>query len=213
MADIIFDTEGLNELTKKLDAMLSTDREMEKAVRGIISDVLKAVRAQLSSNASAGLQMKSDPHEAKRAIKTTVYRQILGGNVSILSKRKAGAMIDTWLPSTHTGRGGNRRKRGGRTKALQSYRGSDRGFILRFLNQGTDSRTIMNFQVDDRRGNVRRGSRGGDVSKYGKTVNTGNRGTITARNWFGSASQSVLQAKSQLLADLIDKLIEERIKA
>ncbi len=211
MADDI-EVIGLSELTKQLDALLSTDPDMEKAVRGIIRDVLNEARSELASRASEGLQMKSDPRQAYRAIKTTVYRQILGGNVSILSKRKAGTPQDSYLPKSHTGRGGNRRPRSGRTMKLQSYWGSDRGFILRFLNQGTDGRSIE-FKSNPKRGNVKRGSRGGDVTKYGKTVNTGTRGSIRARNWFGSASMRELKAAADNLAGMIEQLIAERIKA
>ena len=137
-----FKVVGLDAQMKQLDALLTKDPGMEKAVKGIIREALKMVRRKLSGGASAGLRMKNDPRQAYKAIKMAVYRRILGGNVSILQKRKAGAKHDMWLPSGHVGRGGNRRKRSQRTIDLQSYYGEDRGFILRFLNQGTQERAI-----------------------------------------------------------------------
>lgn len=204
---------GLNEQMKALDSLLTTDPTMEKALRDIIRDVFKEVREELSSRASSGLGMKSDPRQAYRAIKTTVYRQILGGNVSLLNKRRAGTPHDTWAQSSHTGRGGNRRKRSPRTIMLESYWGEDRGFILRFLNQGTGERKMIDFKTDPRRANVNQGSRGGDVTKYGKTVNTGSRGAIAPRNWFGNASLSVLQFEASALTKRIEELIAERFNA
>ena len=205
-----FDLEGFNELSKQLDRLLTSDPDMEKRLQGLIRDILKEARSELSGNAASGLQMQSDPRQAYRAIRSVVYRQILGGNVNILRKRKAGAPKDTWLPSSHTGRGGNRRTRGDRTKALQGYWGPDRGFILRFLNSGASNRAIKNFKTDPHRADVKRGSRGGDVSKYGKTVNTGARGNIAARNWFGNAGYYALVEAADKFTAYIENMIAEQ---
>lgn len=205
-----FDLEGFNELSKQLDRLLTSDPDMEKRLQGLIREILKEARSELSNNAASGLQMKSDPRQAYRAIRSVVYRQILGGNVNILRKRKAGSPHDTWLPSSHTGRGGNRRTRGDRTKQLQGYWGPDRGFILRFLNSGAVKRSIRNFKTDPHRADVKRGSRGGDVTKYGKTVNTGARGNIAARNWFGNAGQHALEQAADKFTAYIENMIAER---
>ena len=207
-----FVTVGLNEQLKELDKLLASDPEMEKALRELVREVLMEARGELAADARSGLQMKGDPRDAYRAIRTTVYRQLLGGNVNILRKRKAGDPRDIWLPSGHTGRGGNRRPRSGRTKRLQSYWGPDRGFILRFLNQGASDRHIEHFRKDAHRDQVQRGSHGGDVNKYGKTVNTGNRGSIRGRNWFGSASYKEMQEAAEALTAKIEQLIAERVK-
>ena len=56
-----------------------------------------------------------------------------------------------------------------------SYQGADRGFILRFLNAGTDIRT----------------------TRYG------NRGAIAPRNWFGHvAPYQMEQAAAELAAEI-----------
>lgn len=206
-----FEIVGLQEQMKQLDALLASNREMETEVRSIIRDVLKEARNSLSKQAESGLRMQSDPRQAYRAIRNTVYRQILGGNVNILNKRKAGRMTESLPNSPRQGRGGNRRPRTQRTKNLQSYAGPDRGFILRFLNAGTSDRVIQ-FHSDPRREKVQRGTRGGNVSKYGQTINTGNRGRIGSRDWFGNASLQAMQKASDNLARRIDELIQQRLK-
>jgi hypothetical protein len=47
------------------------------------------------------------------------------------------------------------------------------------------------------------------VDKWNKHPNTGNRGAIQARNWFGNASQKELQAVAGQMQILIDKIIKE----
>ncbi|MBQ8938365.1 MAG: hypothetical protein IJ066_11730 [Bacteroidaceae bacterium] len=201
-----FKVVGLDAQMKQLDALLTKDPDMEKAVKGIIRDALKIVRRKLSGGASAGLRMKNDPRQAYKAIKMAVYRRILGGNVSILQKRKAGAKHDMWLPSGHVGRGGNRRKRSQRTIDLQSYYGEDRGFILRFLNQGTQERAIKMQETTI-------GSNGKRKTRWvSRPKEYGNRGSISARDWFGSASLSELQGVVEYIESEIDLLIEERLK-
>ena len=62
-----------------------------------------------------------------------------------------------------------------------SYQGKDRGFILRFLNAGTAERSTR----------------------------FGNRGAISARNWFGSASQQELNMAADKLQVIIDRIIND----
>jgi hypothetical protein len=175
-----FDVDGLVEQRNELDRLLMGNPQMEKRVQGLIRKVLIRVRRALQDSIRFE---HGDPRQAYKAVRTTVYRRILGGNVNILRKKRAGAMGTYTSPRTlEPGqRGGNRRSRSERTAALQSYQGSDRGFILRFLNAGTQERSIQ-FHFDKHRPDVQRGSRGGDVKKYGTTTNTGARGHIEARN-------------------------------
>ena len=156
--------------------------------------------------------MQSDPRQAYKAVKMAVYKRILGGNVSILQKKRAsggGKYIAT--KTLRTGqRGGNRRLRSERTMKLESYVGSDRGFVLRFLNTGTKPRGI-NFTSDEAREHVHRGSQGGDLKKYGKTINTGNRGNIAPRNFFGNRSHMEMEQAAKNLEALIDNLLKEEL--
>ena len=183
MANISGDiyTEGFVELRKELDRMMMTNPEMEKKVQAIISDVLKQVRANMTQEAQS--VMASDPRHAARAVRSMVYRQILGGQVNILNKKRAGQPGNYEPLRTLQPRqvGGNRRPRSERTKRLQGYMGSDRGFVLRFLNAGTNTRD----------------------TKYG------NRGAIAATNWFGRRSQQAMEVASKNLANYIDELIKK----
>lgn len=213
MADIQNGTitiKGIDELEKKLTQMRTEDPTFEKRLRGAIREILKRARKELSGDAKENLQMQGDPRSAYKAVRSSVYKRLFGGQVNILPSRRAGAMSLYEPPRTLTAgqRGGNRRPRSKRTTDLMSYQGKDRGFILRFLNAGTGDRTI-NFKDDPSREYVDRGRRGGNLQKYGKTINTGRRGSIAARNWFGSASQREMQEAAGKLQEIIDKVINE----
>ena len=82
---------------------------------------------------------------------------------------------------------------------MMSYQGSERGFILRWLNDGmtkTNPRVIQ-FTENERR----------KVDKWNKHPNTGNRGAIGARNWFGSASQREIENAAANLDKMIDDIV------
>jgi len=195
---------GLSEFEKKL-AQLKTDNPgFEKRLRGVIRKVLGHARANLRKNAASGLQMKADPRHAYKAVRYAVYKRILGGQVNILNSRKAGAETGYNPPRTlRPGqRGGNRRIRSSRN--LNKYEGADRGFILRWLNNGmtkTNPRVIQFIENPHRR-----------VDKWNKHPNTGNRRVIKARNWFGNASLKELQNVAGEMQDIIDKIIKDEYK-
>lgn len=194
---------GLDELDKKL-AQLKTDSPgFEKRLRDVIRKILGKARANLRKDAADGLNMKSDPRHAYKAIRFAVYKKIFGGQVNILQSRKAGAETGYKSPRKGTsdpkGRGGNRRTRTSRN--LDKYEGVDRGFILRWLNGGmtkTNPRVIQ-FTENKRR----------HVDKWNKHPNTGNRGAIAARNWFRGASLQELQKVAGEMDELINKIIKE----
>ena len=194
---------GLQEQIKQLDALLASNPDMEKRMRRVISKVM--VKAQKRMQKDVGADMPHDPRNAAKAVRKAVYRRVLGGNINILRKRRATEGASNYTPkrTLRSGqRGGNRRLRSGRTIQLNSYQGSDRGFILFWLNSGTNNRNIEEFRKDPHRSAVKRGSQGGDLDKYGKTTNTGARGKIAARNVFASHIVS--------LGDFIDQeLIKE----
>ena len=182
-----FVVEGLQEQMKQLDALLASNPEMEKRMRRVISKVM--VKAQKWTQKEIAGDMPNDPRHAAKAVRKAVYRRILGGNINILRKSRATEAASNYEPTRtlKSGqRGGNRRLRSERTHRMDSYNASDRGFILYWLNSGTGTRQERGFRNDPHRSQVRRGSQGGDVNKYGKTTNTGARGSISARNVFAS---------------------------
>lgn len=204
MVDIKVDQQSVEQTNRALAALMVSSPETRKRIQKIIREELKEARKTLKSDAREA--MKSDPRKAYLAVRYSVYRKILGGNLNILASRRAGqraALIQdrTLQPGQ---RGGNRRPVSSRTDNLSTYYGKDRGFILRFLDSGTDNRVIP-FHADSSREHVHRGSQGGDISKYGKTINTGNRGSIAARNWFTNAAPEALAQMSARLEVIIDE--------
>ena len=175
------------EQQKVLEAALSTNPKTQKVLQKLIRKALMDVRPQLVSAARGA--MGSDPRGAAQGIRTSVYKKILGGNVNILNMRKKTGSPTSYEPprklQPHQ-RGGNRVPRGKRTDTVMHYGPHDRQWILRFINSGTSERMA--------------GTRGGRLS--------GNRGSIAARNFFGSAASSALAKAADNLAHMIDTELE-----
>jgi hypothetical protein len=176
--------DGLVKQRQELEQLMMSNPAMEKRVQGLIRKVLLEARRTISNQAKNDI--KADPRKAYKAVKTAVYKRILGGSVSILNKKRAGATSLYEPPRTlQPGqRGGNRRSRSMRTEQVMSYQGADRGFILRFLNAGTDQRQTR----------------------------FGNRGSISPRNFFANSSQPAMQKAAEQLGTLIDEMIKNEIR-
>ena len=163
----------------KLDRLLMSNPYMEKKVQKIIRTLMAAVQSSVRKDAEP-LSKKA----AYLAVRKAVYKKILGGNVNILSPyRKAGkaAPLPPESPRKKSHAvGGNRIPRSRRTEDLLTYQGADRAFILRYINQGTKTRT----------------------SRFG------NRGSIQGNNWFGQASRHALELSSQWIDFMLDGLIQ-----
>lgn len=159
--------------------MQISGRELEKTLHKLLGNVIKEARNRVSERTKQIID--NDPRQAYRAIKHMVYRRVLGGNISILQKRRGSSvkMMQVPEPKKRVGRGGNRIPRSQRTTDLMSYYGDSRGFVLRFLNSGTTERQ----------------------SRFG------NRGHIAARNWFPNAGQAEMKIASEKLALLIEQEI------
>ena len=173
---------GFIEQQRIFEHLLTTDPYFDLNTKAAVRKVLKEARGKISQDVSAYIQ--SDPRKAARAIKHTVYKQIFGGNISILAKRKAGPKYDLIRAKTSTpGQvGGNRRPRVESRNRLDQYYGSDRGFILRFLNSGTVSRQ----------------------TRYG------NRGAIARSNWFGHVAPWHMQQAAEELAAAINEYVKQQ---
>ena len=198
---------GLSEFEEKLKKLKTDNPDFEKRLRGAIREILKEARNELSGDAQTGLQMQSDLRKAYKAVRYAVYKRILGGQVNILAKRKAGTPTNYRKPLKGLPkRGGNRWGRSQRTKDIEGYEGTDRGFILRFINAGTADRMITSYT--DREGQ-RHTLRSGSTSNIKTRATGGNRGSIAARNWFGSASHKELENASAQMQELIDKIIAQ----
>ena len=176
---------GIVEQRKKLEQLLTSDPQMEKKIQRIIRRVLTEAKENMKEAATSA--MHSDPREAYLAVKTAVYRRILGGNMSILdSKGTKTRPYDPPKKLRAWQRGGNRVLRGARTQQVMDYYGESRAFVLRFLNAGAGTKNKREA-----------GKRGGKLH--------GNRGTITPRNFFGSNSLRIMQQAANQLETLIDQ--------
>ena len=181
------------EQQKVLEAALSTNPKTQKALQKLIRKVIMESRAKVVSAASN--KMKNDPRGAAQAVRTSVYKKILGANINIFSSRKAHGQNNYEPPRKGvSGRGGNRRTRSPRTSQIMGYAPLDRGFILRWINDGTPGARNIEFTPNDRR----------KVDKWNKHPNTGNRGSISARHFFRGAGERALAQAADNLANLID---------
>lgn len=72
-----------------------------------------------------------------------------------------------------------------RTEDLLTYMGADRGFILRFLNEGTPNRSTNGIR---------------------------NVGQIAGNNWFGPMAQRELEHAAEQFDKLLDALIAKEFK-
>ena len=203
MAQDAFTIEGYEEQMKQLKQMMTDDPTFRRRINAVLKQVLNEARKVISEDAKG--VVKNDPRHAYKAVRSAVYKRILGGQVNILQKRRAGTPTSYRKPLKGLPkRGGNRWGRSQRTKDLEGYEGTDRGFILRFLNAGTADRGITSYTDS---GGTRH-SLGSASSQNIKThALTGNRGSISARNWFGGASHAALEKASLQLQELIDRII------
>ena len=185
------------EQQKVLEAALSTNPKTQKALQKLIRKALMEVRPELVSAARGA--MVSDPRGAAQGIRTSVYKKILGANINIYNSRKAHGRNNYEPPRKGvSGRGGNRRTRSPRTSQIMGYAPLDRGFILRWINDGTPGERNIEFTPNDRR----------KVDKWNQHPNTGNRGNISARNFFRGAGERALAQAADNLATLIDTELE-----
>lgn len=182
----IITIEGIDAKCKAIEAMRTDDPQMKRELRRIIKDAIGEARKRIVKDAQSALE--NDPRQAYRAVRNSVYKQIFGGQVNILSPRRRGAATRYVKPrklddNPHQ-RGGNRRRRSERTMQVESYHGKDRGFILRFLQMGTSERHTI----------------------------YGNRGSIRARDWFGISSAFQMEAAATQIAQEIENLLGAEFK-
>ena len=182
MINFDFDNAVVMRQKAALESMLVSNPDTAANIRKLITQEIAKARAAISQSAKGA--MASDPRQAYKAVRRSVYKSILGGQVNIFNPRGGAASSGSSfakarkLDSHPHQRGGNRRKRSARTDQVDGYVGKDRGFILRFVNSG--------------------------ISKPRQT-RYGNRGVIAARNWLATSGQRELEAAAGRLSALIDK--------
>ena len=182
MINLEFDNAVVMRQKAALESMLVSNPDTAANIRKLITQEIAKARAAISQSAKGA--MASDPRQAYKAVRRSVYKSILGGQVNIFNPRggassSGSSFVKARKLDNHPHqRGGNRRKRSARTDQVDGYVGKDRGFILRFVNSG--------------------------ISKPRQT-RYGNRGVIPARNWLPTSGQRELEAAAERLSALIDK--------
>ena len=172
------------ESKKVLDAALSTNPKTQAVLRKMIREYVKQARQEVVNSINF---QNGDPRGTRQAVRTSVYKKVLGANINIFNSRKAHGS-NNYEPQRKLRpkqRGGNRVKRGERTNQVMHYSPLDRGWILRLINSGTGERTA--------------GSRGGALG--------GNRGSIAARNFF----QPLGDRAMGVMRDNLERAIEEEL--
>ena len=200
MALVIDDTIISNQ-EQNLRAAMSTDPKMRKVIQQHIREALFEARRDVMNSMKFD---NGDPRGARRAIRTSVYEKVLGGQINILNGSKAHGSNSYEPPRKLSPgqRGGNRRSRSERTKQIMSYAPLDRGFILRFVNSGTKTR-VIGFR-NTVKGNRSRYDRLTTRIYRGDKSRTGNRGSIAARNWFMSSAESAMANAAANIAEMIE---------
>lgn len=196
---------GLIEEQERLKRILADDPIFERKLQKVVDEALRAVRNEVVRDARQ--IMGSDPRHAARAVRRSVYKRVLGGQVNILKKRRAGRIGE--LPDSDTNQWW--RRRGYKTGQMARYQGSDRGFVLRFLNAPAkgrvsptmDAHPMYRKSIDERPKHRQYNSR-----------TLGNRGDIGAngQNFF-EKSKGHMMAELPTLEQMIDHLIVQEFNS
>ena len=175
---------GIEQYQQALARMQTDNPRTRKELQRIIRKAIGEARKNVIKDAKDVLE--NDPRHAYKAVRNSVYKQILGGQINILSSRHRGAPTKYEPERTlqEGQRGGNRRKRSAETMRFMSYEGVDRGFILRFLNAGTSERE----------------------TRFGK------RSSLTARQWFGRSSAFQLDGAASKVAEEIENMLQQEFQ-
>jgi len=183
MAQDAITVTGIEQYRRALARMQTDNPATRRELQSIIRRAISQARKNVVKDAQNVLE--NDPRHAYKAVRSSVYRQVLGGQINILSPRRRGSATRYQKPrkldETPGQRGGNRRRRSERTMQVESYEGKDRGFILRFLNAGTADRETR----------------------------FGGRGHLTARHWFGRSSAFQLDAAASRVATEIERMLQQ----
>lgn len=186
---------------KALEAALSTNPKTQKALQKLVREVVLEARRKVVNSIQFD---NGDPRNTRQAVRTTVYRKILGGNINILNSKKTHGKNSYHTPKTSRGkkRGGNRMARSPRTQQILDYSGLDREFIMRFVDSGTRQR-FVGF----------RNAMSSNHNRYLQTKDrwdaggnrTGNRGAIASRGFFARYGERAMEMAADRLAELIEK--------
>ena len=177
-------------INPRFERLMTTNPKMERKLRNTIHTLILKAREQVA--AVAETKLKNDPRKTAHAIRSTVYKEVFGANLNLLSSKKANSpgpippvryRLQTETNKKGNHRGGNRRPRSKRTIQMLGYQGFDRAFVLRWNSDGTNDRT----------------------TKFGS------RGAISPRGWFPPAATNALGRMADELVQMIDEIIAKEM--
>ena len=200
MALVIDDT-LISNVADNLQAAMTTDPKMRKAIQHHIREALWEARKEMINSITFA---NGDPRQSLRAIRNSVYDKILGGQINIRKSKSDHGSGNGYTPPRKLvpgQRGGNRRPRSERTEQINRGSPLDRGWILNILNKGTKTR-VIGFRNTVKGNRDRYNTRVTRISR-GYTARTGNRGSIAARNWFMPAAESALSQAMQRISEMV----------
>ena len=201
MALVIDDT-IISNVADNLRAAMTTDPKMRKAIQQHIREAVWEARKEMINSVHFA---NGDPRQSLRAIRTSVYKKILGGQINIRRSKSNHGGGKSYTPPRKLvpgQRGGNRRPRSERTEQINRGSPLDRQWILHILNRGTATR-VIGFRNTVRSNSERYNAvvtriNSGDKSR------TGNRGSIAPRNWFMPAAEKALSTALQRISEMIE---------
>ena len=160
-------------------------------IRKVFGKVAKPVKQTVQQGARAS--MRTDRRKASKAVRVITLKGGKGVVVGLLNPRKACNAM-SMPPKAAGGKSGIRRhrKRSERTNQVDGYRGADRAWLLRIVNQGT----VNGSRMAGTRGTLKK---------------TASRGELTEKRFFDRAEPAMKQASQSLAAEL-GKIIEKRAK-
>ena len=174
----------------RFERLMTTNPKMERKLRTAIHKLILEARAKVASVAET--KLLNDPRKTAHAIRSTVYSEVFGANLNLLSSKKANSpgpippvryRLQTETNRKGNHRGGNRRPRSSRTIQMLGYQGFDRAFVLRWTSDGTADRTTR----------------------------FGSRGAIAPRGWFPPAANNALNQMADQLVKMIDEIIAKEM--
>ena len=179
------DEASFEQVNEALARMMVTHPDTKKRIKKMLQEEAKKVRKNISKDVHEN--MPNDPRRAYAAVKRSLYRKILGFNVSILNPRR-GSMkaMSIWRPhrkldDNPNQRGGNRRLRSDRTNQVDGYIAAFRAFVLRFNNSGTTDRETR----------------------------FGNRGAIRTRRVFETSASFQMEGAMNNISQMIEEIMSE----
>ena len=209
MFDIEINKANIRLQQKNIEQLLTTNPETREAIRDIIRQVAWEAR-NATANEIEGIV--GNRGQTARSVRNVVYQKLLGFNVDIKNHVRKGSANWKVVQKTRKVeanphmRGGNRRRRSMRTIMIEGYEGKARGFILRWLNDGTRQRFI------GVRNNLGTSLRAHIHYARVRDNGYGNRGRISAGNFFVQIAQKHIGTAANKLAVMIDEEIQKIIK-